>query len=237
MNRRDFLKNSIGALLFGALTSNKVLASVIESVPKDSLDVLLYLIQNKEGEWKIKGTIWTNLAKERLDPYKFNLDTFKPLKIVDNLDANKVKKFYWAEYNCSGKCVSLNYLQSYKNGVKAKESGQFIEFVKIGGKSKSDRKIKHLKSLTEKYGKSIGKKNTESGLLKSICSSGGKVGGKVQFKKGLGIHNPDKVLEYKRLGGLAQVKNLNLDKTCPHCGVLSRGAGYNRWHGDKCKQK
>jgi hypothetical protein len=28
---------------------------------------------------------------------------------------------------------------------------------------------------------------------------------------------------------------LNEYKTCPHCGMYSRGLGYNRYHGDKCK--
>ena len=120
-----------------------------------------------------------------------------------------------------------------------KQLSQFDEFVKKGAEAsvKSPIKIKQRSDLAKVYGKILGKNNVESGHLKSIASSGGKIGGKVQFENGLGIHNPDKALEYRILGGLAQVKNLNLDKTCPHCGVLSRGAGYNRWHGDKCKHK
>ena len=66
MNRRSFLKNSIGALLFGALSTNKVLASVVDSIPNDSLNVLLYLIQTKSGDWKVKGTKWTDIKSARL---------------------------------------------------------------------------------------------------------------------------------------------------------------------------
>ncbi len=31
------------------------------------------------------------------------------------------------------------------------------------------------------------------------------------------------------------MNKLNEYKTCPHCGIYSRGLGYNRYHGDKCK--
>ena len=68
--------------------------------------------------------------------------------------------------------------------------------------------------------------------------------------------NPDKVKEIARLGGLKQgpiqgKKNAesgmfsalgkkmsefnNRIRTCPHCGITTRGVGYERWHGDKCK--
>jgi len=57
MKRRDFLKNSIGFLLFGSLASNKTLAKTIEVFQPKSIDVLLYLIQTKNGDWKVKGTI------------------------------------------------------------------------------------------------------------------------------------------------------------------------------------
>ena len=70
--------------------------------------------------------------------------------------------------------------------------------------------------------------------------------------------NPEKVKENARNGGLKQgpiqgKKNAenghistlgkknsefnNRIRTCPNCGITSRGVGYERWHGDKCKQK
>ena len=45
MQRRSFLKGSIASLLLGALSTNKVLASTINSLTPESLNVLLYLIQ------------------------------------------------------------------------------------------------------------------------------------------------------------------------------------------------
>jgi hypothetical protein len=70
--------------------------------------------------------------------------------------------------------------------------------------------------------------------------------------------NPEKHKEIARLGGLKQgkiqgKKNAesgmfsalgkkmseynNRIQTCIHCGKTTRGIGYIRWHGDKCKNK
>lgn len=241
MQRREFLKNSIGALLFGALTSNKVLAAVIESTSKDSMDVLLYLIQTKEGVWKVKGCIWPKLAKDRLNPNEYNIDTFQPLKIVDNKEANSLKRFYWNKYNCKGRCVGLDYVQSYKNGIKAKEKGQFLEFTKIGGKASMPKgvygKTQRLGNKTS-YEKGLGIHNKDNpNFLKWRCDAG-KKGGKIQFEKGLGIHvDAETRREWSRLGGLKLMEKWNVEKTCPYCGITTKGGGYNKWHGEKCKHK
>lgn len=29
----------------------------------------------------------------------------------------------------------------------------------------------------------------------------------------------------------------NRIRTCPHCNIVTRGVGYERWHGDKCRKK
>lgn len=29
----------------------------------------------------------------------------------------------------------------------------------------------------------------------------------------------------------------NRIRTCPYCGITTRGVGYERWHGDRCKKK
>lgn len=197
MERRSFIKNSIGALLFGALNSNKVLASVINKIPNDSLDVLLFAIQNKNGDWKIKGTKWININSARLSQFEYNLDTFKPLKVVDNSIANYTKEQYWKEYNCKGKCPkNVNYLSSYKSGLKAKETGQIYDarkksygathrihkdwWHKHGKKIGEQNKINgHLKSLHNLYGKDLGKKY-------------GKIGAKIVTDNKLGIHSATK---------------------------------------------
>ena len=64
MNRRSLFRNSIGALFCVALEHNKILCDIVNSIPKKSMDVLLYAVQTKWGDWKIKATKWTNLNKE-----------------------------------------------------------------------------------------------------------------------------------------------------------------------------
>jgi hypothetical protein len=70
MQRRDFLKNSLFGLLGVALTSNKALASVVEILTPESPKVLLYLIQNTKGQWKVRGTKWIDIVTKKLDSNK-----------------------------------------------------------------------------------------------------------------------------------------------------------------------
>lgn len=118
-----------------------------------------------------------------------------------------------------------------------KQLNQFEEFVKKG--AKASLKSSKFLEVRSKGGKVIGKKNVESGHLSSIQSIGGKAGAKSQIKNGIGIHTTDesKRKEWARLGGLAVIDKLNEYKICPHCKIKTRGAAYNRWHGDKCKHK
>ena len=102
MDRRSFLKNSIGALLFAGLSSNKVLAGVVETLTPDSPNVLLYLIQNKKGYWFVRGTSWIKLGKEVVNEEKYNIETFKSLEIVHNDLADKRRLELWKEYKCGG---------------------------------------------------------------------------------------------------------------------------------------
>ena len=69
-------------------------------------------------------------------------------------------------------------------------------------------------------------------------SNAGKKGALRQISDGIGIHvDSETRREWSRLGGLAVIDSLNKEKICPHCKIKSRGAGYNRWHGDNCKHK
>lgn len=220
MKRRDFLKNSIGFLLFGSLASNKTLAKTIECFEPKSIDVLLYLIQTKDGDWKIKGTIWKYLAKQRLSSLHYNLDTFKALKVVDNSDANKFKKYYWNKYNCNGRCVVLDYLQSYKNGIQSKENGQLKSIQSIGG-------IAAGKIL---YKNNIGLFGMSDVRTNEIKVKGGKVMGRVAVEKGTvfkaakaSVKSPNHI-NNKRL-------------TCPHCNKEGGYTAMKRHHMDRCKYK
>lgn len=219
MNRRGFLKNSIGTLLFGALTSNKSLASVIELIPNDSLNVLLYLIQSKNGDWKIKGTKWTNIQKSTLSQFEYNLNTFKPLEIVDYKLAGDIKEKYWKQYNCKGKLQKVNYLSSYKSGLKAKDSGQFYEAIK---KSYGANHKIHAE-WWKQHGKQIGRQNVESGHIKSLGDKWGKIVGKKYgkeagikvFNEKLGIHScsVEQRKEWASIGGKVggKITALNYD--------------------------
>lgn len=207
MNRRGFLKNSIGALLFGALTSNKVLASVIEKTPNDSLDILIYLIQSKNGDWKIKGTKWTNIKKCTLSQFEYNLETFKPLEIVDSKISGITKKKYAKEFNCKGRVQNVNYVASYKSGLKAKSSGQLTK-ARVFSYGVTH---KLHKEYWKEHGKKIGDKNVQTGHIKSLGDKWGKIVGTIYGKEAaqkvlnekLGIHSASKEQrsEWGRIGG------------------------------------
>lgn len=196
MERRSFLKNSIGTLLFGALTNNKVLASVIDTIPNNSLNVLLYLIQNKNGNWEIKTTKWTNINKAKVSQFKYNLETFKPLNVVDYKLAGEFKEKYWKQYGCKGRLQKVNLLASYKSGLKAKQSGQFIEAHKLSLGASHKMHPEYWKE----HGKKIGNLNKETGHLKmlhevygkDLGKKWGKIGAKKVVDNKLGIHSASK---------------------------------------------
>jgi hypothetical protein len=207
MQRRSFLKNSIGALLFATLSSNKVLGSVIKSTSNDSLNVLLYLIQCKNGDWQVKGTKWTNITKSTLSQFEYNLDTFKPLEIVDYTLAGDIKEKYWKQYNCKGRLQKVNHLASYKSGLKAKESGQYYDALK---KSYGATHKIHPKWWVE-HGKRLGQQNKENGHMeflhknwgKDLGKNWGKVGADKVVREKLGIHGAtkEKRKEWASIGG------------------------------------
>jgi hypothetical protein len=213
MNRRSFLKGSIASLLLGALSTNKVLASTINSLTPESLNVLLYLIQNKNGNWEIKTTKWTNINKASVSQFKYNLETFKPLNVVDYKLAGEFKEKYWKQYECKGRLQKVNLLSSYKSGLKAKQSGQFGEAIK---KSYGASHRIHKEWWIE-HGKKIGKQNIESGHLsklhelygKDLGKKWGKIGAKKVVDNKLGIHAATKEQrsiwgkEFGKLGGKA----------------------------------
>ena len=69
-------------------------------------------------------------------------------------------------------------------------------------------------------------------------SEAGLKGAKRQMNDGIGIHTDKETRrEWSRAGGYAVIEQLNKEKVCPHCKLKSRGAGYNRWHGDNCRFK
>jgi hypothetical protein len=86
--------------------------------------------------------------------------------------------------------------------------------------------------------KGVGIHNKNNPNYKKWKSEAGKVGAEAQIKNGLGIHTDYETRrEWAKLGGVKTAKYLNREQTCQHCGVVSSGAGFNRWHGDNCKHK
>lgn len=181
MLRRDFLKNSIGALLGVALTSNKTLASIVETLTPESPKVLLYLIQTTSGVWKVKATKWIDLYKnKRLKPCEVKKETFQALDIVDYEVATKRKYELWKQYNCSGRLTPVKIIEdtiagkksiSSENYLKYKNSDKFKENIKKRVDAASvairnmDDELRKLRSETAR--KHItGKKHSEETILK-----------------------------------------------------------------------
>lgn len=84
----------------------------------------------------------------------------------------------------------------------------------------------------------VGIHNKENPNYKKWKSEAGKKGVKKQMEKGLGIHTDAETRkEWSRLGGLKSISHLNRERECPYCKIITKGAAYNRWHGDNCKNK
>ena len=162
MKRRDFLKNSIGALLFCTLDGSKIINETIIDSPK----VLLYLIQNYKGQWKIRATKWVDIPTKKLDPNKVKLETFKPLEIIDNDIADKRKNELWIKHNCSGeKGGPLNIIVSEKRARMAHISPKMKKY------RESDQWRKNWekgRNAPKEWSKELGKRNKESGWMNKI---------------------------------------------------------------------
>jgi len=97
MNRREFLK--LGSLFAAAMVINtnpilNAAAKLADTNPDTK--VLLYIIKNrKTGKWHVKATKYTDIAKKRLSLNCWEVDTFRPLQIVDNSEATEVRNKLW----------------------------------------------------------------------------------------------------------------------------------------------
>jgi hypothetical protein len=162
MNRRSFLKNSIGSLLFGVLSTNKVLAAVIDTIPLNSMDVLLYAVQTKWGDWKIRATKWTNLNSEKLKNSEFNIDTFTMLGVFDNSQIKKEQSKFAKQYSAIRSLHSVDHYQCTINGKNYPISKQATyKSRSSGGKTRvmQNKKSGYWVEMTEKYSSENGKKN------------------------------------------------------------------------------
>ena len=157
MNRRNFLKNTVGALLWSCLPFNKSLAKLAENTAPESLDVLLYLIQTKSGDFKVRATKWTDLNKEKLRYSEFNIETFKPLTIVDNSEVKFFQKKYAEQYKAVRSVHIVNHYQSTINGKNYPVTKQAtFESRSRGGMT--NVKNNHIQTLGKQWGSVCGKK-------------------------------------------------------------------------------
>jgi len=205
MNRREFLKGSLASLVMLSIEANPTIKNTILYLDPNSPDVLLYLIKNNKGQWKVRGTKWVDAPKRKLNPDKVDVSTFKVLEVVPNAIANKRKNQLWVKYNCSGeKGGPLNVVTATKRAYNAHKSPKMKEYLN----SKDfdyNWNVLGKKSGGSAWGKVLGKRNVETGWLESIRPTD------CHFKS----FTKEEMSEYGRRGGLVSAK-INLESGQVH---------------------
>lgn len=110
--------------------------------------------------------------------------------------------------------IQLQKQYGYK--VDTKPYFETIKIAPIGGKAC----IKNRKNNKEQWKKSLLNWQIAGGLKQ------GSIQGKKNAESGHISALGKKMVEFN-----------NRIRTCPHCNTITRGIGYARWHGDKCKNK
>ena len=241
MLRRDFLKNSLFGLLGVALTSNKALATVVNTLTPESPKVLLYLVETIGGDIKVRATKWVDLPIKRLIPSEVKPETFKPLEIVDIDKVYERRLELWKEHNCTGRMghlislgismtedMKLEYGQQASKNHKGKKRSIEIRN-KISIKAKG--RISPRKGVT--FTEEVRKKMSESAKVKIFTDEH-----RNNIRKSTtGIKNP-----FYGKTHTDETKKIILDKhpskikvTCEHCSKTLDLPNFKRYHGDRCK--
>ncbi len=239
MDRRTFLKNSIGALLFAGLTSNRVLAEIIETLTPNSPKVLLYLIQLKTGEWKIRATKWVDIPTKRLNEPNIIKDTFKPIEVVDINEVVSKRIYYWREYNCSGRMGSLISLGIPMTDEMRKEYSMW-NTINYTGRKYTEETIRRMsEGCKGRPSPNKGKQFSEEIIKKMSQSAKGKLISEEQKQKTrewMLENNPFKgkkhTDETKQI--IKDKHPSKIKKVCEHCNREVDLPNYKRYHGDKC---
>jgi hypothetical protein len=171
MNRREFFKLSF---LFGAalaLESNKGLKAIVDTLSASEEKVVLYLIQSKNGEWKVRWTTWVDMPKKNLSSLKVNLDTFKLLAIVNESEANDIRNSLWIQHNCKGQKGQPVNIKKVKAAGSAVAKHPNTDHRKP--RVLSEEALEILRANGRKTGPILGKKNVESGLWAEISKRSG----------------------------------------------------------------
>jgi len=149
-------------------------------------------------------------------------DIKKILEQADNSLGNLTDKQY--EQYVSDAHKQQNKKRASKGGIKT-----------LRGKGYTDI---HKKGQIVAKEKGVGIHNKNNPNYKKWKAEAGLKGANSQMKNGLGIHvDAETRKEWSRLGGLKSIANLNRERECPYCGIKTKGAAYNRWHGENCKHK
>lgn len=243
MERRDFLKNSLFGLLSVALTSNKSLATIVETLTPDSPKVLLYLIQTIKGEWKVKATKWIDLPNKRLIPSEVKPETFKVLEIVDIEQVNKRRLELWKEYNCVGRMGHLISMGIPMNNETKEEYAIYAIKNHSGLKRNNETKIKISIKAKGRIGHRKGivvsqeTKNKMSESRKGMTLT-------YEHKKNIGKSVSGQKNGFYGKKHTEDTIKIILEKhpskiklTCEHCNKTLDFPNFKRYHGDKCKNK
>ena len=240
MERRDFLKNSLFALFSTAIASNKVLASVAETLSPTSPKILLYLVETVKGDLKVRATKWVDLPIKRLIPSEVKPETFKALEIVDIDKVYERRSELWKEHNCTGRMGHLVSLGLPMTDEMSKEYGDFNTKTHKGVKRNETTKRKISEKAIGRPSSKKGKKMSEE--IKSNMSEGAKNRkytdeGRKKRKEWMLKNNPFRGKKHTE-----EKKQLILDKhpskikvTCEHCNKNLDLPNYKRYHGEKCK--
>jgi hypothetical protein len=243
MERRDFLKNSLFALFSTAITSNKVLASVAETLTPTSPKVLLYLVETITGDLKVRATKWVDLPTKRLIPSEVKPETFKALEIVNLEDVNKRRLELWKEHNCTGRIGHLLSMGIPMTEEMRKEYGEYAKKNHIGKTRSNEVKNKiRLKAIGRpsskkgiKVSEEIRKKMSVSGKLKVMTENHKKNIGKSVTGEKNGFYGKTHTKETKQI--MLDKHPSKIKVNCEYCDKHLDWPNYKRYHGEKCKLK
>lgn len=116
--------------------------------------------------------------------------------------------------------MSQTHLERFKDPLVKERQAEIIRQNWINGAY--DNRPIMSEETKKKIGQSqLGKKQTEYQKQRAREANLGKIVSD-DTKKKIGAQNKGRILE---------------EKICPHCGKNAPGGNYNRWHGDRCRNK
>lgn len=233
MDRRDFLKLSSLVAAYAILNPKlKVIESIVNTFDHSNR-VLIYLMQNKKGQWHVKATKNYQDPKKGVLKSKWVTDTFRVLEYTTELEANERKRLLWEEYKCKGQYVPYNLksiMSSNKICLSKLSSSGFYKSEKFyntfilsgapaymnklrseGGIEAVKSHMKYISSFVTPEGRKnaikiwgeAGSKHAKSEEGKKKTAEIGKVWGPINGTRKLKSFTDLEKKEYGRIGGLS----------------------------------